>query len=539
MTKSLVLTNRQIVRAALVVLFGFLASGALGLILQAVVNATFGASAALDSFYAAQRIPEMLFVLVAGGALGSSFIPVFARFLQSDDPAIAWRLASAVMSLAFIAALVLALLLMIFAPHIVTLILPADASLELQDLTTDLTRIMLVTVPIFSVSGLLMGILNAHQAFTFPALAAAMYNLGQIFGALLLTRLLPPILIAGEPTANLYGLAWGAVIGAALHLGVQLPGFRRLPAQLRFMPRLQTPGALDVLLLMLPRTLGLAVVQINFLVNVALAFPPRMIEGSVTAFTVAWRLMFFVLGIVGQSVGTALFPSLSTLAASGDMEGYKQRLASAIRGVLFLAVPASLGLIVLGEPVVRMLYERGAWSAIDSQAAAWALAFLAVGIAGHALLEVLSRAFYALEDTRTPVTIGAMAMIANIVLSLIFIRFVGDANSLARGAFAGLALANSITTLVEAGLLWIILRRRIGTLQDIAILSSSARVALAAAGMALIVSLLTGALAQSSVWVTVTVGMIAGAATFFVLALVLRVNEAQEIPRIVLQKLRR
>jgi putative peptidoglycan lipid II flippase len=533
------LSTRQIARAALVVLLGFLASGILGLFRSSVIGSTFGATAILDAYLAAQRIPEMLFVLVAGGALGSSFIPVFARFLQADDQAGAWQLASAVMTIALLAAAALAAVIALFAPQIVTTFIAPESSPALQSLTADLMRIMLLTVPIFSVSGLLMGILNAHQSFTLPALAAAMYNIGQIIGALLVSRALPLLTIDGQTSTNVYGLAWGVVLGAALHLVIQLPGLPRIPAQLRPRASLATPGAREVLTLMLPRVLGLAVVQINFVVNVALALPPRMVEGSVTAFSFAWTLMFFALGIVAQSVGTALFPSLSALAAAGDMDGYRERLASAVKGVLFLALPAAVGLVVLGEPVIRAVFERNAWTLEHSRAAAWALTFLAIGVAGHALLELLSRAFYALADTWTPVSVGIASMVSNIVLSLIFIRFIGDPNDLARGAFAGLALANSLTTLAEAAVLWWLLRRRIGSLHDAAVFASIGRAALAATGMGAAVWGVLALLNGTGAWVQTLGGGAAGVVAFFGLALLLGADEARVLPGIVLRRLRR
>jgi len=280
MTSSNALSNRQIARAALVVLLGFLASGVLGLVRTAVISATFGTTNASDAFNTAQRIPEALFVLVAGGALGSSFIPVFSRFLNQQDDQGAWRLASAVMTLVFLVATALAVLVALFAPQIVDGFLAHGKPPEVQALTTSLTQMMMVTTVIFSVSGLLMGILNAHQLFMLPALALSMNNLGLIFGALVLARIMPPV--AGEK-ANIYGLAIGAIIGAALHLAIQLPGLPQVKARLRFNPYPRVPGVREVLLLMGPRVLGLGIVQINFLVNAALA--NSMIAGSYTALT--------------------------------------------------------------------------------------------------------------------------------------------------------------------------------------------------------------------------------------------------------------
>jgi putative peptidoglycan lipid II flippase len=478
------LTTRQIIRAALVVTAGFAASGVLGLARTSIFSVTFGAGDALDAFYAAQRVPELLFVLVAGGALGSSFIPVFSRLLNRGDPAGAWRLASAVMTCAGLAAALLALTAGLLAPWFVPTLLVPGASTAMKILTTQLTQTMLVTVVIFSISGLLMGILNTQGVFSLPALAASAKNIGEIIGALLIVPLMPtwgmsaahlgysPIWSIAERAfpaqTGIFGLAYGAILGAALHFLVQMPGLIRLrrqfpAARLRWLPDPRVEGVGEVLRLMLPRVFGLAITQINFLVNVVLT--SGMIAGSRTALTTAWTLMFFALGIIGQSVGTALFPTLAALAASNDFAGFRQRLGGALRGVALLASLATISMIAFGEWGIGLLFERifggGAWTPDDTRATAWALTFFAVGIVGHALLEVLSRGFYALSDTRTPVLIGAGSMIANILLSLFFIRLIGDPASLARGTFAGLALANSITTLVEAGVLWLLMRRRL------------------------------------------------------------------------------
>lgn len=537
MTDSHALSNRQIARAAVVVLLGFVGSGVLGLVRTAIFSATFGTSAALDAFYAAQQIPETLFALVAGGALGSSFIPVFARFLAANDRGSAWRLASAVMTVSALAAALLALLVALFAPQIVPLALVPGKPAEIQGLTVSLVRVMLVTVIIFSISGLLMGILNAHQRFTLPALAISMNNIGLILGALI-ARLLPPAAGAAQSgDANVYGLAIGAVLAALLHLAVQLPGLRRLGGRLRFLPDWRISGVREVLWLMGPRVLGLGVVRINFLVNAALA--STMIEGSYTALTTAWTLMFFALGIIGQSVGTAVFPSLAALAASNDLEGFKDRLAGALRGVLFLAFPASIGLIVLGAPIIAVLLERGAWTAESTQATAWALAFFATGITGFTALEILSRAFYAVADTWTPVRIGIAAMIANILLSLLLIRVIGDPQSLSRGPFAGLALANALTTLGEALVLWWLLRQRIGGLGNRGVVAGVTRAALASFGMGAAIWGVTQLLSTAGPLVTTLVGGGVGAAVFFGLSLLLGIEEARTVPGLLLSRLRR
>jgi len=495
------LDNRQIIEKALIVLVGFLASGLLGLVRIAVVGAQFGTGAANDTFAAAQQLPETVFVLVAGGALGSSFIPVFARIRERDLDQ-AWRLASAVMTLSAATAALFGLLAAGLAPLLVSHLLYVDRPPEQQQLMVEMVRLMMITPIIFSISGLIMGILQSYAAFWLPAIAISMNNIGIIIGALVIAPALPAHPSVGQVgDLNVMGLAYGAVLSAVLHLLVQLPGLFKIRARLRILLSLRIPGVLDVIRLMGPRVFGLAVVQLNFYVNIR--FASAMVDGSVVAIRYAFMLCFFVLGMIGQSQASAVFPTLAALRAQGDYAGFKDRLARAMRNVLYLAFPASALLIVLGEPLVGFL-QRGAWTAESTQAVAWALSFYAIGIAGFALLEVLSRAFYALEDTWTPVIAGSIAMLSNIVLNLIFIQFIGDPESLARGAFAGLALANALTTIVEALALWWLLRRRLAEpgatadIHDRAVLVSAGGSLLLSLVMAGVLVILRGALPADS-----------------------------------------
>jgi putative peptidoglycan lipid II flippase len=539
---SAVLSNRQIARAALTILLGFLASGVLGLVRTALIGGAFGASSALDAFYAAQRLPELIFVLVAGGALGSSFMPVFTRFLRDEDDERAWRLASASITLSSLAAAVLSLGIVLFAPWIVQLLVPGRPPV-FQQLTLSLMRIMMLTPFIFSISGLLMGVLQTYDNFVLPSLAISMNNVGLIIGALALVYVIPAM--PGSPAqvgnANIFGLAWGAVLSALLHLAVQLPGLRLIQspsARIHFLPDWRVPGIREVLLMMGPRVVGLGVAQLNFIVNVN--FASRMMEGSQSVLTTAWVLMFTMLGIIGQSVGAALFPTLSALAADGNIEGYKDRLSHALRSVLFLAIPATVGLMVLGQPLIGLLLERREWTAEMTAGTAWALSFFALGIAGHAGLEVLSRAFYALSDTRTPVLVGIFSLIGNIILSAIFIRVIGDPTRLARGPFAGLALANSVTTLLEALALWWLLRRRIGDLNDRYLLVGVLRTA--GASLVMLVALLVLYALMDGRWPMGVIGILgvgSGGLVYLGASLALKLDEPLMLLQLVTRRFKR
>ena len=527
-SKARALSERQIAHAAGIVMLAYIASGVLGMVRQAAINAAFGASTKLDAFMAAQRVPETLFVLVAGGALGSAFIPVFTRFLAQGDEVGAQRLANAVLTLVTATTSVLAGLAFALAGPIVRRLLVPSAPPEMQTLAVELMRIMLLTVIVFGVSGLMMGVLNAHQHFLSPALAPSMYNLGLIFGALVLAR-----------GGNVHGLAWGAVLGSLLHLGVQVPALLRLRFRFRPILGLRVAGVYEVLSLMGPRVLGLGVVQVNFWVNTALA--SGMMEGSVTALSVAFTLMFTVLGILGQSVGTAVFPTLSTLSARQEVENFRHTLASALSGVLFLSIPAGIGMAAVGQPMVELLFQRGAWTATDTAGTAWALAFFSVGLAGHTVLEVLVRAFYALHDTWTPVKVGTATMLLNIALSLALIRAFGYPTStdFAHGPFGGLALAMSIATALESSTLWALLRRRVGGLDERRVLGGAARTLLASLVMALAVQGTLRALGGAPVLLRTLAAIGVGAGVFLGTALALRVEEARSYPHAVIVRLRR
>ena len=442
--------DRQIARGASVVMAGLALSSLAGLVTTMLVSRAFGTQADLDAFYAANRLPELLFLLMAGGALASAFVPAFTGFLTRADRSGAWRLASAVGNLVVLVLLAASLLAALCAPWLVTTVLAPGFSDPAQvDLTVDLMRILLLAPAIFGLSGLLMGILNAHQRFALPALAPAMYRLGWMLGLWLLV-----------PQLGIYGLAWGVVLGAVLHLLIQLPGVLRLGG--RYLPTLGrgNPAVAEVGRLMLPRLLGVAVVQINFIVNTILA--SAMPEGSLAALTYAFTLMIMPQAIIGQASAIAALPTFSAQFARGELDSLRSSLGNTLRAVFYLALPASLGLALLSTPVVAALFERGAFTSQSTQMVAWALFWFSLGLVGHSVLEVVSRAFYALHDTRTPVVVGVGAMTLNILLSLTLWRVFDAIGWMPHGA---LALANSLATALECIVLLELIRRRMGGLE--------------------------------------------------------------------------
>lgn len=500
---------------------GMALSSIAGLATTILVSSAFGTGAQIDAFYAANRLTEILFNLMAGGALASAFVPTFTGFLARKDSLGAWRLASSVGNLALLALTVAAALAWGGGPWLVRHVLAPGFTDPLQvSLTVSLLRVMLLSSIVFGVSGLLMGVLNAHQHFALPALAPASYRLGWILGLVLLV-----------PRWGIHGLAWGVVLGSLLHFLIQLPGLRGLEARYHARLGLEDAATREVGRLMAPRLLGVAVVQLNFLVNTNLA--SRMAEGSLTAITQAFTLMIMPQALIAQATAIAALPTLSAQVALGQMAAMRATLAKTLRGVLFLALPASLGLVVLRRPIVELALERGAFGSGSTDLVAWALLWYGAGLVGHSLLEIAARAFYSLHDTRTPVLVGTAAMSLNVVFSL---GFAALFPRLGWAPHGGLALANSLATALECLTLLLILRRRLGGL-DLNRMRRGVLATLGAAGvMGVLLLLWLQVVEEASGWVSGGVGVLLGVGVYWSLAWTLGAPEARQMPALVLRR---
>lgn len=506
--------TRQIARGAAVVILAYLVTTPIRLFSTILTARVYGTGAASEAFYASNRFTEIIFNLVAGGALGSAFIPTFTGLLAKKDQETAWKLASAITNLVLLVLTIASVLAMVFARQVVHYILAPGFSLAdpaKEALAADLLRIQMPTAIIFGLSGLLMGILNAHQHFLLPALAPAMYNLGWIFGLLVLS-----------PSMGIYGLAWGVLIGAGLHLLIQVPMLLKLPdRRFSFTLGLKTAQVREVLILMLPRLLGVAVIQLNFLLNTFLA--SLQLEGSVTAITLAWTVMLMPQAAIAQSIATAALPTFSMQAAQSKLDHMRSSLASTLRGVLLLAIPTSLGLILLRQPIIELLFQHGGtFNSQSTQMVTWALLWYAAGLVGHCIVEIISRAFYALHDTRTPVLVGIAAMSLNLVFSITFSAVFQSIGWMPHG---GLALANSLATVIESIILIWIMRKSLQGLEGkiTAILVGKALGAAFFMGIGL--WLWTNQMAKSSSTFIALGGILAGAAIYSIFIWLMRVEE--------------
>ena len=484
----------------------------IGLVRSILVAGAFPA-AELDAFAAANRVSETLFTLIAAGALGSAFLPTFTALLVKNDRVSAWKLASSLINLVTLILSLAATLAALFAPQIVRYLLAPGLSRDpnLFTLAVNLLRIQSSSAVLFGLGGLVISILNAHQVFFIPQITAAMYQIGQIFGVLVLAR-----------WTGIYGLAWGVVIGAMLFLVIQLPALFKLKGDFTFSLGGRNPDVRRVIQLMGPRVFGAAIVQLNFWVNNNLG--SRMAEGSLISLTYGFTLMLMAQAAVAQSVAIAAMPTFSAQYALGKLDEMRMSLASTLRGIFLLALPASVGLILLARPIISMLYQHGEFKAITAEMTAWALLWYAAGLIGHSVMEVLTRAFYAQHDTKTPVIIGTIAMGLNVVFSFAFARLFVQIGWMPHG---GLALANSLATALEATALFIFMRRRLNGIEGSYIARGFAACAIASLGMGIGLWFWIQATGSLTRWIVALGGVVIGGIIYGVGVILLRVPEIQ------------
>jgi putative peptidoglycan lipid II flippase len=519
----------SIARASLVMIAALIASRVLGWLRLSVFGATFGDTAQLDAFWAAFRIPDALFNLVVAGALTSAFIPVFAGYLAKEREQEAWHVASTVMNVLVVGLMVLSAVMWLAAPWLVRtfIVSPAFASRPGQlELTIELTRIMLLSPIFMGLSALVTGVLQSYRQFLAGAIAPLVYNGVQILFA-----------IFAAPFLGIDALAYGVVAGAAMMFLVQLPEltFRRTKYQFSF--DLSHPGVREIFILAGPRTLALGAVQVVFFVDTYLASGMR--EGSLTALTYAFQLMLLPLGVFSIAISAAVFPTLSHYASLGQAAKMRDALQQAIRWILFLTLPTAILMVVLRRPIVNLLFQYGEFGPDMRELVQAAFLFYALGLAGHALVQILARAYYASRDTTTPVALTLISIGANVVLSVTLAPAFG---------IIGLALANSIATLAEAALLLALLAPR-ARLRLVGLGYATLKQVTAALFMGVAMFLFINFtniplnLAQDPpkllLFVQTLLATSFGVGVYLLAAYVMRINELQEIIAVVRARLRR
>lgn len=453
-------TRGTIARSAGIISLATFISRILGYVKDMILARYFGATGISDTFFVAFRIPNLLRELFAEGSMSSAFIPVLTEYRTNQGDEEAKRLVRIAFTFMLICAGLFCVAGTLFAPELVALIAPGFLhNAEKFSQTVLLTRIMFPFLLFMSIAALIMGALNTQRVFFVPALAPAMLNVTIIVVVLTLVPLLHQPIIA---------VAVGVTLGGLVQCGFQLPAFFRKGYDLRMDYQFRHPGLKKMSVLLMPATMGMAVAQINIFVSTLLA--SYLSQGSITYLYYSMRLIQFPIGIFGVAMGMAVLPTLSEHAVRGEMDKLREDFSFALRLLFFITVPAMIGLIALREPVVNILFQRGMFDYGATVGTADALLFYATGIWAIVGVRIVTATFYSLNDTKTPVKVAAVAVVINIIMSLLLM------NPLKH---SGLAFANAIASSVNFILLFYFLRRRLGRIDAKRILKSFMKICLA------------------------------------------------------------
>ena len=447
--------TQSVMAAAFIISSAGIASRILGLFRDRILAATFGAGDILDAYYAAFRIPDMIYNLLILGALSAAFIPVFTQLISKDKEEEAWDLANGVLNVQILIMSVVTIILAFFAPFVMSVITPGFSNGKME-LTVLFTRIMFLSPLILGISGIFGGVLVSMKKFLIYSLAPIMYNLGIIFGAVFLVKIIGPA-----------GLAVGVVLGAFFHMLIQYPALKFSGFKFHFMPKksFQNKDVIKVAHLMVPRMMGVAVNQINFLVITI--FASTLTAGSLAVFNFANNIQSAPLGLFGVSFAIAVFPSLSSFYAKNEKEKFVGAFSKTFRQILFFVIPISVLMFALRAQIVRVILGSGQFDWQDTILTFQTLGVLLISLFAQSLIPLLARSFYAVHNTRTPFYIALFSETINILLVF---SLIGEFKIL------GLAIAFSVSNIVNMILLLYFLKKQFGDIGEKYILKSGIKI---------------------------------------------------------------
>jgi len=462
--------KKQILKSASIISLVTIASRILGYVRDQRYALLLGTSHIADSFILAYRIPNLFRRLVGEGSMSASFIPVFTTYMREKSPKEVWQFAN---NLFWTLALVLAIITvlgMVFSPVVIHTFIPASARHLNWDDAITLNRLIFPYLFFIGLAALAMGILNCFHIFGLPASTPVLLNLSIIFFSV--------GVVWHYFKSPAISLAVGVLVGGALQFLVQVPSLVQKGMHFDFGISFSHPGIQNVARLMIPRFFGIGIGQINFFVDTYFVNSAKMPQGSLTALYLADRVMELVLGGYAIAVATAILPMMSHQAAAKDYAGLKRTLSFSVRIVAFITIPAALGLMILREPIIRVLFQHGQFVAASTRLTARALLCYAVGLPALASVKLIVPAFYSTHDTRTPVAVASISLVLNIILNIVFLKylFVYVQNG-------GPALATAIACFVDFFALFIIFRLRYGPIGGRQIFNSFAKIALCSAIM--------------------------------------------------------
>ncbi|TSD02339.1 MAG: virulence factor [Parcubacteria group bacterium Athens0714_25] len=444
--------------AALVISVAGILSRILGLVRDRILASRFGAGDVLDVYYAAFRVPDLVYNLLVVGALSAAFIPVFTRLITSKKKDEARKLSSGVITLIVLAVLLISSMLAIFAPLVMSLVTPGFSPEKMSDVVY-FTRIMFLSPIFLGISAVFGGMLVSYKRFLVYSLAPIMYNIGIIIGAVFFVRIFGPV-----------GLAWGVVLGAVLHMLIQYPAAKKTGFKYSFslMKSVCDKNVRKVIVLMIPRSLGMAVNQINLLVITI--FASTLAAGSLAVFNFANNIQSVPLGLFGVSFAVAAFPHLSGLAGEKSRKEFARVFSRTFRRIIFFVMPMSVAIFVLRAEIVRAVLGAGQFDWEDTVRTLQVLGILSLSLFAQSLIPLLARSFYAIHDTKFPFYIALVSEAVNIILVITLLE---------KYQVMGLAIAFSVSSILNMFLLVAILRKRVGYLDDKKIVSSFVKIGLA------------------------------------------------------------
>lgn len=551
-------TTKQtsVAKSAGIVSIAVMFSRVLGLVREMIFARYFGAGFVFDAYVVAFRIPNVLRDLFAEGALSAAFVKVFTDYQINKSEQEAWKLASLVLNALAVVLSIVCIIGVIFSHQFINLIAPGFSA-EQAALATTLTQIMFPFILLVAMAALAMGVLNTKGIFGIPASASTVFNIVSILAGLGFAYWLSggswviPADKHAIPEINaqwaIIGMAIGTLLGGAAQFLMQLPSLYRVGFRFSSKISFADEGVKRVMALMTPAILGTSAVQINVMVN---TFFVSGIVGGVSWLGYAFRLMQFPIGLFGVAIGTASVPVLSRMASEGKFADFRKTLSSSLNLVFLMTLPSACGLIILGEPIIRLIYSRGAFKESDVPMTAYALAGYSIGLTGYAAIKILSPAFYALDDAKTPMIIAVCSIVINALASFLFRNWLsnfGVSSEYPSGyGHVGVALATSSVALVNFFALALMMRRRIERINGKDIISSFVRIGAAAAIMSLVCYLSYhfllnqfGMTSFSTKLIEVLVPIMLGGITFVLAAKILRVSEITQLANTFARKLGR
>ncbi|OLN30502.1 murein biosynthesis integral membrane protein MurJ [Desulfosporosinus metallidurans] len=517
-------TNRTLVKAAGFLMAAQLASRILGFLRESLMAGFFGQGSTTDAYNTAFVLPDLLYWLLVGGVLSAAFIPVLSEYIAKGKEEEGWRVVSSVVNLIFLTLGLLIFVGLIFTPQFLRLMVPGFVKTGNIGLATNLTRILLIQPLFMALSGLTMGVLNSYKIFWPSALGTVLYNASVIFFGTILANPAKPNSISG--------FAFGVVVGAFVSFAVQIPSLRKVGV--RYYPIIDwhNPGVRRIGALAVPIIISYSLNQIQVVVNNN--FGSSLLPGSITAVWYSYRLFQLPVGIFALAIAVATFPTMTEQAALKHWDKLRQTISQAVRMVIFITLPISVGMIVLRYPLIRVLFQHGHFTAQDTLTTAIPLFYFALGISSQSVIQILPRAFYALQDTWTPVILGIISMAINILAMVLLVH------PLAHG---GLAFATTIAAFANMLLLFYVLRGRLGRIDGWAMFWTSVKSLVASLFMAFVIWVWSGWLTpligirtMASVIILVT-GTVIGVLVFAGMAKLLRMEEFTQTMGLVQRKI--